>query len=89
MRDTEADYTDDLGELDGIGDRPLPDFLPPPVQLNEREDTVDVISERIVLKGGLLSKFQQETGSERASPESWRPKFPSITYCVAMYQAAS
>lgn len=42
MRDSEADYTDDLGEMDGIGDRPLPDFLPPPDQLLRREDTVKV-----------------------------------------------
>ncbi len=42
MRGTEADYTDDLGEMDGIGDRPLRDFLPPPDQLLRREDTVKV-----------------------------------------------
>ena len=42
MRGTEADYTDDLGEMDGIGDRPLRDFLPPPDQLLRREETVKV-----------------------------------------------
>lgn len=42
MSDTEADYRDDLGEMDGIGERPLPDFLPPPDQLIRREDTVKV-----------------------------------------------
>ena len=30
---TKADYRDDLGEMAGIGDRALPDFLPPPDQL--------------------------------------------------------
>ncbi len=42
MSDTEADYRDDLGEMDGIGERPLPDFLPPPDRLVRREDTVKV-----------------------------------------------
>lgn len=42
MRGTETEYTDDLGEMDGIGDRPLRDFLPPPDQLLRREDTVKV-----------------------------------------------
>ena len=40
MGGTEADDTDDLGEMDGIDDRPLPEFLPPPDQLLRREDTV-------------------------------------------------
>jgi predicted DNA binding CopG/RHH family protein len=42
MRGTEAEYIDDLGEMDDIGDRPLRDFLPPPEQLLRREDTVKV-----------------------------------------------
>ncbi len=42
MTDTEADYRDDLGEMDGIAERPLPDFLPPPDRLVRREDTVKV-----------------------------------------------
>ena len=42
MSKTEADYRDDLGEMDGIGERPLPDFLPPPDRLVRREDTVKV-----------------------------------------------
>ena len=42
MSDTEADYRDDLGEMDGIGERPLPDILPPPDRLVRREDTVKV-----------------------------------------------
>ena len=42
MIKTEADYRDDLGEMDGIGERPLPDFLPPPDRLVRREDTVKV-----------------------------------------------
>ena len=42
MSDTEADYRDDLGDMDGIGERPLPDFLPPPDRLVRREDTVKV-----------------------------------------------
>ena len=33
MSGTEAEYRDDLGEMDGIGEWPLPDFLPPPGQL--------------------------------------------------------
>ena len=33
MSGTSAEYRDDLGEMDGIGERPLPDFLPPPDQL--------------------------------------------------------
>ena len=33
MSGTHAEYRDDLGEMDGIGERPLPDFLPPPDQL--------------------------------------------------------
>ena len=33
MGGTEAEYWD---EMDGIGDRPLPDFLPPPDQLIRR-----------------------------------------------------
>ena len=33
MSGTEAEYRDDLGEMAGIGERPLPDFLPPPDQL--------------------------------------------------------
>lgn len=36
MSGTKADYRDDLGEMDGIGERPLPDFLPPPDQLVRR-----------------------------------------------------
>lgn len=36
MSGTEAEYRDDLGEMDGIGERPLPDFLPPPDQLVRR-----------------------------------------------------
>ena len=28
MSDTHADYVDDLGEMAGIGERPLPGFLP-------------------------------------------------------------
>ena len=42
MSGTEADYRDDLGEMDGIGDRPLPDFLPSPDRLVRREETVKV-----------------------------------------------
>ena len=42
MSGTEADYRDDLGEMDGIGARPLRDFLPPPERLVRREDTVKV-----------------------------------------------
>ena len=42
MSNTGADYRDDLGEMDGIGERPLPDFLPPPDRLVRREDTVKV-----------------------------------------------
>ena len=42
MSPTEADYRDDLGEMDGIGERPLPDFLPPPDRLVRREETVKV-----------------------------------------------
>jgi hypothetical protein len=42
MSGTEADYRDDLGEMDGIGERPLRDFLPPPERLVRREDTVKV-----------------------------------------------
>lgn len=42
MSGTEADYRDDLGEMDGIGERPLPDFLPPPDRLVRREETVKV-----------------------------------------------
>ena len=42
MSTPEADYTDDQGEMDGIGDRPLPDFLPPPERLVMAEDTVKV-----------------------------------------------
>jgi hypothetical protein len=37
-----ADYTDDRGEMDGIGEHPLPDFLPPPERLVMLEDTVKV-----------------------------------------------
>ena len=33
MSGTEAEYRDDLGEMDGIAERPLPDFLPPPDRL--------------------------------------------------------
>ena len=33
MSGTHAEYRDDLGEMAGIGERPLPDFLPPPDQL--------------------------------------------------------
>ena len=33
MSGTSAEYRDDLGEMAGIGERPLPDFLPPPDQL--------------------------------------------------------
>ena len=42
MSGTHAEYRDDLGEMAGIGERPLPDFLPPPDQLVRREDTVKV-----------------------------------------------
>jgi hypothetical protein len=42
MSGIEADYREDLGEMDGIGARPVPDFLPPPDQLIRREDTVKV-----------------------------------------------
>ena len=42
MSGVEAGYRDDLGEMEGIGQRPLPDFLPPPGQLVRREDTVKV-----------------------------------------------
>ena len=42
MGGTDADYRDGLGEMAGIGERPLPDFLPPPDQLVRREDTVKV-----------------------------------------------
>jgi hypothetical protein len=42
MSDTEADYRDDLGDMDGIGERPLPDFLPPPDRLVRRDDTAKV-----------------------------------------------
>lgn len=42
MHGTEAEYTDALGEMDTIGDRPLRDFLPPPDQLLRREDMVKV-----------------------------------------------
>ena len=42
MSGTEAYYRDDLGEMSGIGERPLPDFLPPPDRLVRREDTVKV-----------------------------------------------
>ena len=42
MSGTKAEYRDDLGEMAGIGERPLPDFLPPPEQLVRREDTVKV-----------------------------------------------
>jgi hypothetical protein len=40
MSDTQADYRDDLREMDGIDERPLPDFLLPPDRLVRREDTV-------------------------------------------------
>ena len=42
MSGIETNYRDDLGETDGIGERPLPDFLPPPDRLVRREDTVKV-----------------------------------------------
>ena len=42
MSGTEADYRDDLGEMDGIAERLLRDFLPPPEQLVRREETVKV-----------------------------------------------
>ena len=42
MSGTHAEYRDDLGEMAGIGERPLPDFLPPPDQLVRRKDTVKV-----------------------------------------------
>lgn len=42
MHGSEADYTDDLGEMDDMGDRPIRDFLPPPDQLLHRDDTVKV-----------------------------------------------
>ena len=42
MGGTDADYRDDQGEMAGIGERPLSDFLPPPDQLVRREDTVQV-----------------------------------------------
>ena len=42
MSGTEADYRDDLGEMDGIGERPLRDFLPPPEELVRRDETVKV-----------------------------------------------
>lgn len=42
MSGAEAGYRDHLGEMEGIGQRPLPDFLPPPSQLVRREDMVKV-----------------------------------------------
>jgi predicted DNA binding CopG/RHH family protein len=42
MSGIEADNLDDLGEMDGIGAQPVPDFLPAPDQLVRREDTVKV-----------------------------------------------
>ena len=42
MSGIEADYRDDLGEMDGIGAGPVPDFLPLPRQLVRRDDTVKV-----------------------------------------------
>ena len=42
MGGIKAGYQDDLGEMDGIGARPAPDFLPPPEWLVRRDDTVKV-----------------------------------------------
>jgi hypothetical protein len=42
MRGTGGEYRDDLGEMEGIGAQPLPDFLPPPDRLVRRDDTVKV-----------------------------------------------
>lgn len=42
MGGTEAEYRDDLGEMDGIGEGSVDDFLPSPDRLVRREDTVKV-----------------------------------------------
>ena len=73
MSDTEADYRDDLGEMSGIDERPLRDFLPSPDQLVWREDTVKVTcsklraSEHRALHAGLERQAVQPS-DERLAP---------------------
>ena len=66
MSGTEADYRDDLGEMDGIGERPLRDFLPPPEELVRREETVKVT---LALSRASLEFFRDRAGA-RAYPTS-------------------
>ena len=66
MRGIEAEYTDDLGEMDGIGDSPLPDFLPPPDQLLQRTDTVRVI---LALSQSSVELFRQRAQRQGVSYE--------------------
>ena len=42
MSGTAADYRDDLSEMDGIDDRPLPDLLYPPDKLVRALGTIKV-----------------------------------------------
>ena len=62
MSDTKADYRDDLGEMDGIGEQPLRDFLPPPGQLVRREDTVKVT---LTLSRASVDFFRSQAQRQR------------------------
>ena len=64
MSDTKADYRDDLGEMDGIGEQPLRDFLPPPEQLVRREDTVKVT---LTLSRASVDFFRSQAQRQRVS----------------------
>ena len=65
-----AGYRDDQGEMDGIGERPLRDFLPPPEQLvqcrgNGQGQAGPESGERLLLTGSGRALQAHDQGAGR------------------------
>lgn len=80
MSGTEAACRDDLGEMDGIGYRPLPVFLPPPDRFVRREDAVKVT---LALSRASVDLFRDEARRQRY-PTRGRSARWSTSMCSGM-----